>query len=88
MYRLAYPEIYSYQHGRSHFVAKMVGALHGTQKWYSHKYHGIRYETATNIQTGDIVLTNGLSFRVESGLDTDLQHESQHIGFDEMVEAN
>ena len=30
-------------------------------KWYSHKFHGagLRYEVALNIQTGDIVWTNG-----------------------------
>lgn len=32
-----------------------------SNKWYSHKYKGpgLRYEIAVNIQTGDIVWTNG-----------------------------
>ena len=60
-------------------------------KWFSHKFNGpgVRYETATNIQTGDIVWTNG-PFPCGRWPDAVIfNHQLRHmLDDDEMVEAD
>ena len=60
-------------------------------RWFSHKYNGpgVRYETAINIQTGDIVWTKG-PFPAGSWSDNKIfQHRLLHmLDDDEMVEAD
>lgn len=60
-------------------------------KWYSHKFEGpgVRYETALNIQTGDIVWTKG-PFPCAKWPDAKIfQYSLQHkLAEDEMVEAD
>ena len=60
-------------------------------KWYSHKFEGpgVRYETAINIQTGDIVWTYG-PFPAGKWADTRIfNHKLRHnLEDDEMVEAD